>query len=273
MDQSRALWIRIFNQQEDIMSQYEIYALKYAGPFTRTGAHLMWYRDWDKIEQINYYIWCIRGAGETVVVDAGVTPQMAAARELDGYVNPVEVLARINVKADEVRHVVITHMHFDHAGGVGLFPRATFYIQEDEYRFWREDPIAGRPPFKQVSDADSSGYLASLEGTDRLALLKGDQPIIAGIECLLSPGHTVALQTVAVNTARGTAIIGSDCAHVFRNYQEDWPSALIVDLVGWMKTYDKIRQRVSSPDLLFPGHDRLMAENYPAVARDITRLV
>jgi hypothetical protein len=41
------------------MPQYEIYALKYAGPFTRTGAHLMWYRDWDKIEQINYYIWKI----------------------------------------------------------------------------------------------------------------------------------------------------------------------------------------------------------------------
>jgi hypothetical protein len=76
-----------------------------------------------------------------------------------------------------------------------------------------------------------------------------------------------------VNTARGTAIIGSDCAHVFRNYQEDWPSALIVDLVGWMKTYDKLRQRASSADLLFPGHDRLLLQNYPAVARDITRLV
>jgi len=39
------------------MPQYEIYALKYAGPFTRTGAHLMWYQDWDKIETVNYYIW------------------------------------------------------------------------------------------------------------------------------------------------------------------------------------------------------------------------
>jgi glyoxylase-like metal-dependent hydrolase (beta-lactamase superfamily II) len=255
------------------MPQYEIYALKYAGPFTRTGAHLMWYRDWDKIEQINYYIWCIRGGGETVVVDAGVTPRMAAERQLDGYVSPVDVLARINVQADKVRHVVITHMHFDHAGGASLFPRARFYIQQDEYRFWQQDPIAARPPFKQVSDAAATDYLAALEGTDRLVLLDGDRQILPGIHCLLSPGHTVALQTVAVNTARGTAIVGSDCAHVFRNYQEDWPSALIVDLVGWMKTYDNVRERASSPDLLFPGHDRLLMENYPAVARDITRLV
>ena len=93
-----------------------------------------------------------------------------------------------------------------------------------------------------------------------------------GIECLLSPGHTVALQTVAVNTGRGTAIVGSDCAHVFRNYEEDWPSSLIVDLVGWMKTYTRLRGKVSSSDLLFPGHDRLLLANYPKVAEDVTRL-
>jgi hypothetical protein len=40
-----------------------------------------------------------------------------------------------------------------------------------------------------------------------------------------------------------------------------------------MKTYDKLRERVSSPDMLFPGHDRLLLENYPEVAQDITRLV
>ena len=259
-------------QRENVMSHYEIYALKYAGPFVRTGAHLMWYRDWDQVETINYYIWCIKGAGATVIVDAGVTPQLATDRGLEGYVNPVEVLSRINVAADEVRHVVITHMHFDHANGVSLFPAATFYIQQDEYRFWSEDPIAGRPPFRHVGDAASTAYLTALEGTDRLVLLQGDRQIIPGIECLLSPGHTVALQSVAVNTLKGTAIIGSDCAHVFRNYHQDWPSALIVDLVGWMKTYKKLRQRVSSPELLFPGHDRLLLDNYPHVAADITRL-
>ncbi len=255
------------------MSDYEIYALKYAGPFTRTGAHLMWYRDWDKIEKINYYFWCIRGASETVIVDTGVTPQMARDKELNGYVNPIEVLARMNVNAKDIRHVIVTHMHWDHSGGVSLFPRATFYIQENEYRFWQDNPVARRPPFKKVSDSASNTYLASIENTDRLILLKDDQPILPGIECLLSPGHTVALQSVAVNTNRGTAIIGSDCAHVFRNYTEDWPSSLIVDLVEWMKTYDKLGERVSSPDLLFPGHDRLLLENYPEIAEDITRLV
>ncbi len=168
---------------------------------------------------------------------------------------------------------MLTHIHWDHASGVSLFPGATFYVQEREYRFWLEDPIATRPPFRHVSDETCKAYLASLEGKDRLVLVKGDQEILPGVECLLAPGHTVALQAVAVNTARGTAILGSDCAHTFRNYREDWPSALITDLVGWMKTYDKLRMKASSVDLLFPGHDYLMATQYPEVAKDVTRLV
>ena len=139
--------------------------------------------------------------------------------------------------------------------------------------FWLKDPVAKRPPFAHASDETAIAYLASLEGTERLVLLKGDQEILPGIECLLSPGHTVALQAVAVNTERGTAILGSDCAHLFRNYREDWPSSLIVDLVAWMQSYEKLRERASSVDLIFPGHDFLMSENYPEIVKHITRLV
>lgn len=41
----------------------------------------------------------------------------------------------------------------------------------------------------------------------------------------------------------------------------------------WMKTYDKVKAKVSSIDLLFPGHDMKMLTKYPTVAEDITRLV
>jgi len=255
-----------------IMPNYEIYALKYAGPFSSSGAFLMWLKDWEETVKRNYYIWCIKGSREVVVVDSGVSPELAREKNLTGYINPAEVLSRIGINADEVRHVILTHIHWDHANGVSLFPRATFYVQDEEYHFWLKDQIATRPPFKHVADEAANEYLSSLEGTDRLVLLKGDQEILPGIECLLAPGHTVALQAVAVNTAKGTAILGSDCAHVFRNYQEDWPSALIVDLVAWMKTYEKLRERASSLDLMFPGHDSLMSENYPQVAKDVTKL-
>lgn len=255
------------------MVEYEIYAIKYAGPFTSSGAFLMWLKDWEKVVKRNYYFWCVKGNGETVIVDAGVSPQLATERSLGGYISPAEILARIDVKAEHVQRVILTHLHWDHSSGIVLFPQATFYIQQSEYRFWLNDPVATRPPFRHLVDEAAKAYLASLEGTGRVTFLDGDQEVLPGIECLLAPGHSVGLQAVAVNTAKGAAILGSDCAHIFQNYREDWPSSIIVDLVGWMKTYEKLRTKASSIDLLFPGHDPIMSEDYPQVADGVTRLV
>ncbi len=83
------------------MPEYEVYALKFAGPFTSSGAFLMWLKDWEKVERRNYYIWSIKGGGETVVVDTGVSPDLAREKNLAGYISPAEVLSRIGVEADQ----------------------------------------------------------------------------------------------------------------------------------------------------------------------------
>ena len=252
--------------------KYEIYAIKYAGPFTSSGAFILWMREWEKTLERFYFFWCITGEGGPIVVDCGVSPELAKQKKLKGYISPVEALQRIDVVASQVPKVIITHMHWDHFGGMQLFPNATFYVQEKEFNFWLKNPIAKRPVFQIVADKAAMSFMAELEGTDRLVLVNGDQEIMPGIELLLSPGHTPGLQAVAVGVRRGTAILGSDCAHFFRNYAEDWPSALIVDLVGWMRTYDKLRKKASSSEMLFPGHDPLMLENYSKVAEDVTKL-
>jgi len=252
---------------------YEIYALKYAGPLIRPASMVTWFQDMDKTTEINYYIFAIRGGDETIIVDCGCAPKLASERNLNGYVNPAEVLRRINIDAKKVRHVVATHIHFDHISGVELFPRATIYVQEKEFLFWIKNPIAKRAPFMHTTDPVGNRYLAKLEGTKRLKLIRGDKKILPGIELLLAPGHTIGLQVVAVNTARGTAIVGSDAAHLFSSFRTDIPSAIITDMISWMKSYDKIKAKASSPALLFPGHDLALLENYPKVAEDVSRLV
>ena len=252
---------------------YEIYAVKYAGPLISSVAMVLWNTDWEKKIERNYYIWVVRGNDETLIVDCGVAPSLAKERQIPGYINPVEVLRRIGVEASRINRVIITHVNFDHISGIELFPNATFYIQKKEFNFWIKDPIAKKPPFSRVTDPVGNAYLAKLEGTERLVLIDGDQEILPGIELLLAPGHTPGLQVVSVSTVRGTAIVGSDCAHLFRNYEEEIPSIFITDMIAWMKTYDKVKSKVSSIDLLFPGHDVKMHTQYPIVAEDITRLV
>lgn len=252
---------------------YEIYALKYAGPFTRPAPMMSWFQDMDKRIQINYYIFAIRGGGETIIVDCGCSPELARERNLAGYVNPGEVLKRIDIVAGEVNYLVATHIHFDHISGIELFPRATIFVQEKEFNFWMKDPLAQRAPFRHVTDPVANRYLASLEGKERLRLIEGDEAVLPGIELMLCPGHTIGLQTVAVNTEKGIAIIGSDAAHVFSSFRTDIPSAIITDMIAWMKTYDKIRAKASSIDLIFPGHDVALLEDYPKVAEDVSQLV
>jgi glyoxylase-like metal-dependent hydrolase (beta-lactamase superfamily II) len=252
---------------------YEIYAVKYAGPLISSVAMVLWNTDWEKRMERNYYIWVVKGKDEILIVDCGVSPSLAQEMGLQGYVNPVHVLKGIGIEASQVQKVVITHIHFDHANGIELFPKATFYVQEKEFNFWIKDPVAKKPPFLILSAPDRNANLANLEGTERLVLIKGDQAILPGIELLLAPGHTLGLQAVAVNTAKGTAVVGSDCAHISRNYEEEIPSTFITDMVAWMKTYDKLKLKVSSINLLFPGHDLKMSTHYPKVAEGITRLV
>ena len=256
---------------------YEIYALKYAGPFTSKVAMVFWNEGWNEEIDRNYYLWVIKEKRENIIVDTGTGITQGEKRKLRGYVNPVDVLGRIGVNASNVTKVIITHIHFDHVGGMEMFPqafpKATFYVQKKEFDFWIKNPIAKRRPFVGITDELANKSLAALEGTDRLKLVSGDKKIMPGMELLLAPGHTIGLQTVVVNTVKGTAIVASDCAHIARSFKEDNPSCLITDMIAWLKSYDKLRAKASSIDLIFPGHDVIMLQNYPKVAEDVTRLV
>ena len=255
---------------------YEIFALKYAGPFDRKLAMIMFNTGWSEDIAINYYIWAIRSKdGETTLVDTGTGSTLAKERGFKGFVPPEQMVARLGIKPEQVTKVVITHMHFDHVGGMEnfpqLYPQAKFYVQKNEFDFWVNNPIAKRAPFKGLRwDLGNKG-LADLFGSPRLVVVDGDMVIRPGMELLLTPGHTPALQGVLVNTAKGPAVVASDSAHIARSYKDDVPSGLIVDMVVWLKSYDKLRSKAPLANL-FPGHDTLMLTNYPKAAEDITQL-
>ena len=257
--------------------EYEIYAAKYGGPVVRKVAIVLWNVGWDQDGPINYYVWAVKGkGGEVILVDTGPSPAQGAARKIPGFVDPINVVARIGATADSVSRVVITHMHWDHVGNIEgylrAFPKARFYVQKREFDFCVKNPVAQRKPVVAVFDPAASKIVGALERSDRLVIVDGDANLAPGIDLFLAPGHTLGLQVVRVNTAKGPAIVGSDCAHVFRGYREDNPSVFIMDMPAWIQSFDKVKSKAAI-DLIFPGHDVLMHQDYPKVAEDVTRLV
>jgi glyoxylase-like metal-dependent hydrolase (beta-lactamase superfamily II) len=257
--------------------EYEIYAAKYGGPLFRKVAIVLWNVGWDEDGPINYYVWAIKAkGGEITLVDTGPSPAQGAARKVPGFVDPIDVVARIGATADSVSRVVITHMHWDHVGNIGgylrAFPKAKFYVQRREFDFCVKNPVSQRKPIVVVFDPMANKIVGDLERSDRLAIVDGDVNLAPGIDLLFAPGHTLGLQVVRVNTAKGPAIVGSDCAHVFRGYREDNPSVFIMDMPAWIQTFDKVKSKAAI-DLIFPGHDVFMDQGYPKVAENVTRLV
>ena len=63
-----------------------------------------------------------------------------------------------------------------------------------------------------------------------------------------------------------------ESTHITRSFKEDNPSCLIMDMVRWLGSYEKLRAKASAIDLIFPGHDVIMLNNFPKVAEDVTRL-
>jgi glyoxylase-like metal-dependent hydrolase (beta-lactamase superfamily II) len=257
--------------------EYEIYACKYGGPLVRRVAIVLWNVGWDEDGPLSYYVWAIKAKnGETIVVDTGPSPAQGAARKVPEFVNPVEVLARIGATADSVNKVVISHMHWDHVGNIDAylqaFPKAKFYVQKREFDFCVKNPVSQRKPIAILFDPLASKVVGGMEGSDRLVIVDGDYNLSPGVDLFLAPGHTLGLQVVRVNTAKGPAVVGSDCAHVFRGYREDIPSCFIMDMPVWIQSFDMVKSKAPI-DLIFPGHDVLMYQNYPKVAEGVTRLV
>ena len=114
---------------------YEVYAIKYATRNAFRHDHFIGGDPHDAPMPMDYFVWLIRSAERTFIVDTGFTREVGEARKRTFLRSPAEGLALMGVKAADVENVIITHLHYDHVGTFHDFPRAQFHLQDDEMAF------------------------------------------------------------------------------------------------------------------------------------------
>src|ERR1035437_8474091 len=100
---------------------YKVHALRYATLPGRPRRDNFIFADaHDMPMPLDYFVWAIVGHDRSIVVDTGFNRAEGERRGRTFLRNPADLLQSIGIEADTVRDVVLTHLHYDHAGNLDL---------------------------------------------------------------------------------------------------------------------------------------------------------
>jgi glyoxylase-like metal-dependent hydrolase (beta-lactamase superfamily II) len=252
--------------------EYSIQAIRYAdSPGDSVAELVIGAPKNEKLDTV-YAVWLIRGGGRNILFDSGFhRPRWFKEWTIKDYLRPDEAVRLAGVKPEDITDIVISHAHWDHMGGIDLFPKATVWIQKDEFRYYTAD--AWQPGGDHGGiDPDDVQQLVRLNTEGRLRWVAGDDvEIFPGIRAYTGARHTFASQYLRVD-GHPVFVLASDSVYLYRNLAEHKPSATFseADYPANIKNQDRMIQLAGSADRVLPGHDALQFQKFPTQGRVAT---
>jgi glyoxylase-like metal-dependent hydrolase (beta-lactamase superfamily II) len=249
--------------------EYSIQAIRYATvPDVPVAELVMGGPQGEKVD-IAMVVWLIRGAGRTILFDSGFhRDTFTKDYPMSDYLRPDEAVKTAGVQPDAVTDVVISHAHWDHLGGIDLFPKAMVWIQKDEYRYYTME--AWQPGGDHGGiDPEDVKELLQLNTEGRLRLVGGDDvEIFPGIRAYTGSRHTYASQYLLVN-GNPPFVLASDNCYFYLNLSSHLASATFGDADHPANIAQQARMisLAGSPDRVVPGHDALQFQKFPTEGR------
>jgi glyoxylase-like metal-dependent hydrolase (beta-lactamase superfamily II) len=245
---------------------YEVLALKYATKSDRRRVDNFIMDDrHDAPGPIDYFLWVLRNDRRTIVVDTGFDQAEGAIRGRKVDRHPVEVLAMVGIDAAKVEDVIVTHLHYDHAGTLDSFPAARFHLQAAEMAF-ATGPCMCHPHMRIAFTADHVCQMVQRVYSGRVEFHDGDGEIAPGVTVHRIGGHSRGLQCVRVATASGTLVLASDATHFYENFETGKPFPIVADMQETLEGYRTlVRLAGGRRTQVVPGHDPLVCTYYPAL--------
>jgi len=248
---------------------FEIIALKYAHLGNRHPGESFILADPHEFgSDLDYFVWVLRRSDCTWLIDTGFAQDAATRRKRDLIRNPADALPLIGMNAGQVTDIILTHLHYDHAGNLDRFPNARFHLQDREMQYGTGRCMchkALRAPF----DLGDIQMMVKHVFTDKALFHDGDTELVPGLTLHRVGGHSAGLQIARVWTKRGWVVVASDASHLYANFQQRRPFPVVYSVAEMLEGYNTLYRLADSPDHIVPGHDPLVMKYYPAASREL----
>lgn len=248
---------------------YRIEAIRYATiPGFPTAALVMGAPEEERVDLVAAF-WLIRGGDRVILFDSGFHREKWFDRfDLADYVRPDRAIEEAGVTAEDVTDIIISHAHWDHMGGIDLFPNATIWIQEEEFRYytgpaWQDGGRHGG------IDPEDVVHLVRRNTEGQVRLVPGDGvEILPGIRVYTGGRHTYASQYIRVGGSP-PYVLASDNCYLYRNLTEPAPVATFTpaDTAANLAALQRMTDLAGSVQRVVPGHDPAQFERFPTLGR------
>jgi glyoxylase-like metal-dependent hydrolase (beta-lactamase superfamily II) len=248
---------------------YTIEAIRYATVAKFPLSNLVMRAPRDQFTDIAMVIWLVRGGGHVILFDSGFHRQKWIDQfHVTDFLSPDEAVKLAGVDPAQVTDVIISHAHWDHMGGIDLFPSATIWIQKAEYEYY--SGAAWQPGGRHGGiDPDDIQELVRRNMNGKLRYVNGDDAeIFPGIRAYTGARHTYASQYIRVE-GEPPFVLASDNCYLYENLKSHWGSATFdpADQPGNLAAQDRMVTLAGSPDRVVPGHDPAQFEKFPTKGR------
>ncbi|GAB2915660.1 N-acyl homoserine lactonase family protein [Paraburkholderia jirisanensis] len=246
---------------------YKIYAIKYAHHDRPARDNFLGGDPHDVNMPLDYFVWAVVGAGRTFLVDSGFDVEGGARRGRTTTHKVEEGLGALGIAPESVEDVIITHMHYDHAGNRSLFPKARYHVQDREMAY-----CTGRCMCHGVLshpfDPEDVKTMVGRVFDGRVEFHDGDTQLASGLSVHRVGGHTDGLQVVRVHTERGWVVLASDASHLYANMDQKRPFPAVYNVGDMLEGYRRVHELADSAQHVVPGHDPAVLTRYAAHSRE-----
>ena len=253
---------------------YEIYALSPGGRQVDWSTRLFM-EPIGKTTTSAYFLWLLRGPAGPLLIDTGFTARLGKSKGLpvEQLRTRDELLETTEVNPNEVKTVILTHLHWDHFDLEGFLPAATFWVQRRELDFWHG--FGGQDPWTRrfLSDCFAQD-LEAIRSAGRLKVIDGNLELVEGVRVEWVGGHSPGMQIVVVQTAKGPFVIGNDALTTYRNLRDWVPPAIHLNSVAeCLGAMARIKSLAGGDEgRICPGHDGEVWKKFPEVKPGVYRL-